>query len=148
MRSGISLLHQRRGGAFHERYPLARFVLTAAALAGLLAVALGAFGAHGLKTRLTPDMLAVFQTAVQYHFYHVLALLLVAVLMFGRPDLAGLGLSALLFGAGLVLFSGSLYVLAVTGIRWLGAITPLGGLAFMGGWLALAWAGFRSGGGS
>ncbi len=122
---------------------MTRIVLSAAALAGFLAVALGAFGAHGLKERLAPDMMAVFQTAVQYHFYHALALLLVASLMLSKPATSGLGLSAACFVAGLLLFSGSLYLLAVTGVRWLGAITPLGGLAFLIGWLALAWAAFK-----
>ena len=122
---------------------MTRIVLSAAALAGFLAVALGAFGAHGLKERLAPDMMAVFQTAVQYHFYHALALLLVASLMLSKPATSGLGLSAACFVTGPLLFSGSLYLLAVTGVRWLGAITPLGGLAFLIGWLALAWAAFK-----
>ena len=122
---------------------MTRIVLSAAALAGFLAVALGAFGAHGLKERLAPDMMAVFQTAVQYHFYHALALLLVASLMLSKPATSGLGLSAACFVTGLLLFSGSLYLLAVTGARWLGAITPLGGLAFLIGWLALSWAAFK-----
>lgn len=112
--------------------------LLIAALNGFLAVALGAFGAHGLKQRLSPDLLAVFQTGVQYHFYHTLALLLVAVLMLHWPQNTTLRWSALLFCIGMLIFSGSLYVLSITGVRWLGAITPIGGAAFLAGWIALA----------
>lgn len=117
---------------------MAKTYLLIAALNGFLAVALGAFGAHGLKQRLSADLLAVYQTGVQYHFYHTLALMLVAALMLHWPQSAPLRLSALLFCLGMLVFSGSLYVLSITGIRWLGAITPLGGLAFLAGWIALA----------
>ena len=117
---------------------MAKTYLLIAALNGFLAVALGAFGAHGLKQRLSPDLLAVFQTGVQYHFYHTLALLLVAALMLLWPQNTALRWSALLFCIGMLIFSGSLYVLSITGVRWLGAITPLGGLAFLAGWIALA----------
>jgi uncharacterized membrane protein YgdD (TMEM256/DUF423 family) len=112
------------------------FVL-AGAIAGLIAVAFGAFGAHGLRGRLAPDMLAVFETGVRYHMYHALALLLVAAL---APRLPGKAIvsAGWLFVAGIVLFSGSLYVLAVTGVTALGAITPIGGVAFLAGWVALA----------
>jgi uncharacterized membrane protein YgdD (TMEM256/DUF423 family) len=114
-----------------------RTFLFIAAVFGVLGVGLGAFGAHGLRGRLSPDMLAVFETGVRYHLYHTLALLAVAVLV---PRLDGRALSAAgwLFTAGIVVFSGSLYVLATTGITTLGAITPLGGLAFLAGWIALA----------
>ncbi|HEY9033533.1 MAG TPA: DUF423 domain-containing protein [Pseudomonadales bacterium] len=108
-----------------------------AAISGLMAVALGAFGAHALKGRLTADMQAVYQTAVSYHFIHTLALLAVALLMLQLGKSTALMLSALAFVAGILVFSGSLYLLSVTGIRWLGAITPVGGVAFMLGWLAL-----------
>lgn len=118
--------------------------LLIAAFNGFLAVALGAFGAHGLKQRLSPDLLAVFQTGVQYHFYHTLALLLVAALMLHWPHNTALRWSALLFCIGMLIFSGSLYVLSITGVRWLGAITPLGGLAFLGGWIALVIAIWKS----
>ena len=117
-----------------------RTFLLAGAIAGLIAVAFGAFGAHGLRGRLTPDMLAVFETGVRYHMYHALALLLTAAL---APRVPGKAIVAAgwLFVGGIVLFSGSLYVLAVTGVTALGAITPIGGVAFLAGWAALAMAG-------
>jgi uncharacterized membrane protein YgdD (TMEM256/DUF423 family) len=96
-----------------------------------LDVALGAFAAHGLKARLTPEMLTVFETGVRYQAYHALALLLLAALR--GPDKAGW-----CFLAGIILFSGSLYALAASGIRWLGAITPIGGLFFLAGWVMFA----------
>lgn len=107
------------------------------AVFGALGVGLGAFGAHGLRSRLSPEMLAVFETGVRYHMYHALAILLVAALM-GRMD-GGRLLPAAgwAFTGGILLFSGSLYVLALTGITVLGAITPLGGLAFLVGWALL-----------
>lgn len=108
-------------------------------LSAFLAVTLGAFGAHGLKNRLTPEMLAVFETGVRYQMYHALALLAVAWACTRWPG-AVVNASGWLFVAGTVIFSGSLYVLALSGVRWLGAITPVGGLAFLGGWLCLAWA--------
>jgi len=122
---------------------MAKIYLLLAALNGFVAVALGAFGAHGLKQKLSADMLAVYQTGVQYHFYHTLALLAVAVLMLNVAHGNLLRWSGALFIAGIVIFSGSLYVLSVTGIRWLGAITPIGGVAFLAGWLLLALAAWR-----
>lgn len=122
------------------RYPVcARATLVAAALAMAAAVALGAFGAHGLRARVPADMLAVWQTAVQYHAWHGLALFGTGLLMLRVPATRGLPVAAALFAAGVLLFSGSLYVLVLTGIRGLGAITPLGGVAFIAGWLVLAW---------
>ena len=118
------------------------FFALGAALAGI-AVAAGAFGAHGLRGRLEPDMLAVFETAVRYQMYHALALLAVAWAATRWPD-AGAGLAGWLFVAGTVVFSGSLYVLALSGVRWLGAITPVGGLCFLAGWGVLAWTVWRS----
>jgi uncharacterized membrane protein YgdD (TMEM256/DUF423 family) len=103
-----------------------------------IAVTLGAFGAHGLRGRLVPDMLSVFEIGVRYQMYHALALLGVA-LAHGRWPSTAILISGWLFIAGTVVFSGSLYLLAVTGQRWLGAVTPLGGAAFIAGWLALAW---------
>lgn len=103
-----------------------------------LSVALGAFGAHGLKDILnTHQTLSVFQTASQYHFYHALALVLLALLMqqFGVTTL--FKISAFSFIIGILIFSGSLYTLAITNIKWLGAITPIGGLLFLSGWLCM-----------
>jgi len=117
----------------------ARLALTLAALLMFIAVALGAFGAHALKARLSADMLGVWQTAVQYHAWHALALLAVGLMLRNWPELAPLQWAGWLFVVGIVLFSGSLYALALTGTRFLGAITPLGGVAFLVGWLALAW---------
>ena len=100
--------------------------------------ALGAFGAHGLRSRLSPEMLAVFETGVRYHLYHALALLATVPIM-GRLEGSRLVIAAgWLFVAGIVLFSGSLYLLALTGITMLGAITPLGGVAFLCAWACLA----------
>jgi uncharacterized membrane protein YgdD (TMEM256/DUF423 family) len=109
------------------------------ALAAFIGVALGAFGAHGLRSRLSPDMLAVFETGVRYQMYHALALLLVAAIM---PTMSGwlMSTAGWLFTAGIVLFSGSLYLLALTGTTTFGAITPVGGLAFLAGWACLAFA--------
>src|SRR3954469_17824921 len=109
-----------------------RTFLLAGAVAGLIAVAFGAFGAHGLRGRLTPEMLAVFETGVRYQMYHALALLLVAALAPRLGANAGVAYRAAgwLFVAGITLFSGSLYLLAVTGVTILGAITPIGGVAF------------------
>lgn len=108
--------------------------LALASAMGLLAVGLGAFGAHALKSRLSDDMLAVWQTAVQYHFYHTLALLAVAILL-RQFSTFWLNIGGYAFIAGLALFCGSLYWLALGGPRWLGPITPLGGLCFMLGWI-------------
>jgi uncharacterized membrane protein YgdD (TMEM256/DUF423 family) len=106
-------------------------------VAAFLAVGLGAFGAHGLRTRLSPEMLAVFETGVRYHMFHALALLVTALVM-GHMSGWLVVSAGWFFTAGIVLFSGSLYLLALTGITILGAITPLGGLAFLIGWACLA----------
>jgi uncharacterized membrane protein YgdD (TMEM256/DUF423 family) len=103
-----------------------------------LAVALGAFGAHVLKERLSTDMLAVYQTGVQYQMYHALALIAVAILSSKLSDNAAIGWSGWFFFIGILLFSGSLYALSLSGIKILGAITPLGGVAFLAGWVILA----------
>ena len=113
-----------------------RTFLLAGAMAGLVGVGFGAFGAHGLRGRLTPEMLAVFETGVRYQMYHALALLLTAALVPRFPGKAMLA-AGWLFTGGIVLFSGSLYLLAVTGVTVLGAITPIGGVAFLAGWLSL-----------
>jgi uncharacterized membrane protein YgdD (TMEM256/DUF423 family) len=103
-----------------------------------LAVAFGAFGAHQLKNMLSADMLSVYQTGVQYQMYHALALIAVALVSSKVPNSSTLSWSGWLFFAGIVLFSGSLYALSLSGIKNLGAITPLGGLAFLIGWVMLA----------
>jgi uncharacterized membrane protein YgdD (TMEM256/DUF423 family) len=107
------------------------------ALSGLLAVAAGAFGAHALRTRLSPELLAVFETGARYQMYHAFALIAVAWAATRWPG-ALVNWSGWLFVAGTLLFSGSLYALALSGVRWLGAITPFGGAAFLAGWLCLA----------
>lgn len=122
---------------------VSRVFVGVGALSGLLAVAAGAFGAHGLRDRLTPDLLQVFELGVRYQMYHALALV-AAGLAAGRWGGGAITTAGWLFMVGTLIFSGSLYVLALTGQKWLGAITPLGGLAFLGGWAALAWAAFRS----
>jgi uncharacterized membrane protein YgdD (TMEM256/DUF423 family) len=114
--------------------------LLVGALAGFLAVALGAFGAHALKGRLTPEMLAVFETAVRYQMYHALAIIGTGLVL-ARMDGWLVRAAGWFFTAGIVLFSGSLYALAFTGVTVLGAITPIGGLAFLIGWACLAIAG-------
>jgi len=111
------------------------------ALMAFLAVALGAFGAHGLAGRLPPGDLAIFETAVRYQMYHSLGLLLVAALSATVPGFRA-RVTGWAFTLGILVFSGSLYVLVLTGQRWLGAVTPLGGVAFLVGWAALAWSFF------
>jgi len=114
------------------------FTLLGAA-SGLLAVAAGAFGAHALRARIPADLLAVFETGVRYQMYHALALFAVAWFS-TRSTAPQVAWAGWLFVAGTIVFSGSLYALSLTGVRWLGAITPVGGVAFLAGWLALAWA--------
>lgn len=119
------------------------FFLSGALLAGL-AVALGAFAAHALKDRLDPALLANFETGARYQMYHALALLAVAGAVTRWPASPLPVWAGWLFVAGVVLFSGSLYVMAFTGLRWLGAVTPLGGAAFLAGWLCLIVAAWRN----
>jgi uncharacterized membrane protein YgdD (TMEM256/DUF423 family) len=109
---------------------------------GGLGVAAGAFGAHALKAVLSPEMLAVYETAARYQMYHALALLAVGLVLQRHPANASHWVGWL-FVAGIVLFSGSLYLLAFTGMKWLGAMTPLGGVAFMLGWGLLGWTVWR-----
>lgn len=116
--------------------------LALGAIAAFIGVALGAFAAHGLKSRLDPAMLATFEIGVRYHMYHALALLGVAWAATRWPG-AWVNAAGWLFVAGIVVFSGTLYALALTGTRWLGAITPLGGLALLAGWICLAWAAMK-----
>jgi uncharacterized membrane protein YgdD (TMEM256/DUF423 family) len=111
-----------------------------AALFLALAVGLGAFGAHGLRSRLDPEMMDIYKTAVLYHFLHALGMLIVSVLpKTGTFSEAGADIICWLLLAGILIFSGSLYLLAVTGTRMLGAITPIGGVAFIAAWVLLAW---------
>ena len=114
--------------------PAARLLLASGAAAALLAVALGAFGAHALKARLSPDMLAVWHTGVEYHVFHALGLLAIGIVAIQLPGSALLRWSGWLMLAGIVLFSGSLYLLALSGERWLGAVTPVGGILFLAAW--------------
>jgi uncharacterized membrane protein YgdD (TMEM256/DUF423 family) len=117
------------------------FFVMGAVLAAL-GVAAGAFGAHALRVRLTPEMLSVFETGVRYHLIHALGLLSVAWATTRWPGTAT-SLAGWLFLAGIVLFSGSLYALSISGVRALGAITPFGGAAFIAGWITLAWAAWQ-----
>ena len=112
------------------------------AMSAFVAVAAGAFGAHGLKARLAPDLLAVFEVAVRYQMYHALALIACAWAIGKWPGTL-VSSAGWLFVAGTIVFSGSLYALSLTGVRWLGALTPIGGLAFVAGWLCLAVAAMR-----
>ena len=122
---------------------MAKLFITLASLSGMLAVCFGAFGAHALRDRLDDYLMGVFETAVQYHFYHALALLAVGVIALNQPQTVMLKSAGWLFLTGTIIFSGSLYILALTGTKWLGAITPLGGLVFIAGWACLAAAGWK-----
>lgn len=119
--------------------PTANLFLSLGSISGALAVMIGAFGAHGLKDKLSEEMLAIYKTGVEYHFYHTLALLVIGLVAmhFKSPLLTASGWS---MAAGIVIFSGSLYALSISGVRVLGAITPIGGLCFIAGWLLLAMA--------
>jgi uncharacterized membrane protein YgdD (TMEM256/DUF423 family) len=119
-----------------------RLFFTIGSLSGFLAVGLGAFAAHALKSRLDANLLTIFEVGVRYQMYHAFALLAVAWACTRWPG-AILTASGWLFVAGTALFSGSLYALSLSGVRWLGAITPIGGLALLAGWLCLAWAAWK-----
>ncbi len=114
-----------------------RNILLSGAVFIALGVLLGAFGAHALKASLSPEMLAVYKTAVEYQFYHALGLLLIGLIS-NHNKSKWLNWSGILLIAGIILFSGSLYALSISGIKILGAITPIGGLAFVAGWVCLA----------
>jgi uncharacterized membrane protein YgdD (TMEM256/DUF423 family) len=123
----------------------ARRILQLAGLSGALAVGLGAFGAHSLEALLIQNgRLDTFQTAVNYHFYHTLALFGIGILATLKANWKGIAFSAWCMVLGILIFSGSLYVLSLTGITWLGAITPLGGLAFILGWSSIAFFSFKN----
>lgn len=115
-----------------------RTFLLIGSVLGFLGVALGAFAAHGLKSRISPEMLGVFETGVRYHMYHAFAILVVAAAIGHLGSARLLSMAGWFFFGGVVLFSGSLYALATTGVTTLGAITPLGGLLFLAGWACLA----------
>jgi uncharacterized membrane protein YgdD (TMEM256/DUF423 family) len=115
--------------------PTAKLFLILGGINAALVVLLGAFGAHGLKARMTAEMLAVYQTGVHYHLFHALGLLAVGLVVTQISDSAYLRWSGWLMLAGIVLFSGSLYVLSVSGLRWLGIVTPFGGISFIVAWI-------------
>ena len=119
-----------------------RIFFATGALLAMVSVAAGAFAAHGLKARLTPDMLGIFETAARYQMFHAIALVLCAVAWVRWPGPA-VALAGGLFLVGILLFCGSLYVLSLSGVRWLGAVAPFGGAAWLAGWAALAWAALR-----
>jgi uncharacterized membrane protein YgdD (TMEM256/DUF423 family) len=112
----------------------AKLFLVLGCIAALLAVAIGAFGAHGLKARIAPELMSVYKTGVEYHFYHALGLVLVGLTAWRLPESGYLKAAGWAMLAGIILFSGSLYLLSLTGLTWLGAITPLGGIAFLAAW--------------
>jgi uncharacterized membrane protein YgdD (TMEM256/DUF423 family) len=115
--------------------PTSKLFLILGGINAALVVMLGAFGAHGLKTKLTAEMLAVYQTGVYYHLFHALGLLAVGLVASQIADSVWLKWSGWLMLAGIILFSGSLYVLSVSGLRWLGMVTPFGGVAFIAAWI-------------
>ncbi len=123
---------------------MTRLFLIIAAVSGFFAVVIGAFAAHGLKQTLAPEAIEVVKTGVQYQMYHALALLLVALWLNHKPAVPGLKAGGLAFILGSLLFSGSLYALALGAPRWLGPVTPLGGLCFLIGWLLLLIAAWRT----
>lgn len=114
-----------------------RTILICGAIFAALAVIFGAFGAHALKTQLSPEMLQVYKTGVEYHFYHAIGLILIGLTGFQYPS-KRITRAGILISAGIVLFSGSLYLLAVSGIKILGIITPVGGILFVAGWILFA----------
>ncbi len=117
---------------------MVKVMLIAGALFSFAGVAAGAFAAHGLKNRMTPEMFAIFEVGVRYHMYHALALLAVAFSINLFPQ-SGVHVAGYFFILGILIFSGSLYLLSLTGARWLGALTPVGGFCFLLGWLWIIW---------
>jgi uncharacterized membrane protein YgdD (TMEM256/DUF423 family) len=111
-----------------------KLFLLMGSLNALIAILLGAFGAHGLKARLSTDMMAHYQTGIQYHFYHAIGLIIIGLIAINVPESGMIKWSGWIMFAGILLFSGSLYILSISGMRWLGAITPIGGTAFIIAW--------------
>lgn len=122
---------------------VSKYFIFLGSLNAFLAVGLGAFGAHALKARLSPDMLEIYHTGVNYHIFHALGLLLIGIIAHWLNQSSLVNWSGGLILAGIIIFSGSLYVLSMTGIRTFGAITPIGGVAFLAGWLLLAYASLK-----
>jgi len=118
---------------------MAKHILILASINGFLVIAIGAFGAHGLESQLDSAALATYKTGVDYHMFHTLALFGCGLLAVNHPDSVQLKFAARLFLLGIVFFTGSLYLLSVTSINWLGAIAPIGGVGFLGGWACLGW---------
>ena len=113
------------------------------ALSAFIGVAAGAFGAHGLKSRMSTEMLSVFEVGVRYQMYHAFALIIAAWVQAKWPS-SLVTTGGWFFAIGTIFFSGSLYLMSVSGVRWFGAITPLGGLAFLAGWVCIAWGAWRA----
>ena len=122
---------------------MSKIFIILGSLNAFLAVALGAFGAHRLQSKLTEQMLATYQTGVKYHMMHALGLILIGIISRWTSASVLINWSGWFICAGIVLFSGSLYLLSISGIRWLGDVTPLGGLSFLAGWILLAIAAFK-----
>lgn len=121
-----------------------KIFLVLGGLNAFLAVAIGAFGAHGLKNKLTSDMLTIYQTGVHYHMFHALGLILIAILHDKFADASMISWSGWLIFIGIIFFSGSLYTLSITGIKGFGAVAPIGGLAFLIGWVLLVISAFKT----
>jgi uncharacterized membrane protein YgdD (TMEM256/DUF423 family) len=126
-----------------EEKHMERLFFSLGSFSGGLGVVLGAFGAHILRARMTPDFMAIFETGVRYQMYHAFGLLIVGMIAARRPTNRLVAGAGWLFIAGIVLFSGSLYILTLSGLRWLGMITPVGGTGFIVGWFCLALAALR-----
>jgi uncharacterized membrane protein YgdD (TMEM256/DUF423 family) len=122
---------------------MANPIIMIASINGFIAITLGAFAAHILRDRLSPELLNTFQTGVQYHMYHALAMFGIGLMLINFPTTTLLRTSAYLMMAGIIFFSGSLYLLSISGIRWLGAITPIGGICFLAAWALITWFAFR-----
>ena len=120
-----------------------RVFIVIGSLSAFIGVAAGAFGAHGLKSRISTEMLSVFEVGVRYQMYHAFALIIAAWVQAKWPS-SLVTIGGWFFVIGTIFFSGSLYLMSLTGVRWLGAITPLGGLAFLAGWICIAWGALKA----